>query len=501
MGARSFASAAVVKESRIWSSQQEAIFRWFEGYEDYDNLVVVATAGSGKSTTLVEGVNRAPEESGLVCAFNKPIAEVLQAKISRSGMVASTIHAASYAYVRRRWRGMPVDRAGRRAEALTNAVVPKDTPKQIKRLVSLLHTKVREMIPMNATIETVHGLALFFNLIPDEGYRGYDLNWVVAAGMAATKYAFDNEPTYDIGIDFADMVFLPLAYNLLTKDYGIVVVDEAQDMSAAQLMFAQRVCSGRICIVGDPFQAIYGFRGADSTSIARLKQELGAQELTLSTTYRCAQSIVRKAQALVPAIQAGATNPEGVVDNLSYWDLMQQAKAGDFILSRINAPLVAITLHLLKAGKRARMKGRDIGATIQTLLKRLGAEYVALPALTRKLDTWERETVTRFASFNRLDLVDRTRDEATMLRYLMDGATDTQDLLTRIDWLFSDNVEEGTITCSSVHKAKGLEADRVFVLQESFYRRGKTQEEMNCEYVATTRAKNHLSYVSGVPNL
>jgi DNA helicase-2/ATP-dependent DNA helicase PcrA len=63
------------------------------------------------------------------------------------------------------------------------------------------------------------------------------------------------------------MIYLPLAWNLTAKDYQLVVVDEAQDMTAAQLEIAQRVCNGRICVVGDDRQAIYGFRGATAVQL------------------------------------------------------------------------------------------------------------------------------------------------------------------------------------------------------------------------------------------
>ena len=498
-----------IVEEQQWSQQQQDIFDWFasesihpdDGFNP--NLVVRARAGTGKTTTIIEGVNRAPESSILVCAFNKRIADVLNSRITNPAAEAKTLHAVGYAAIRQQWPGISVAQGSTRGDYLTDTVCAKDTPKPIRRLITLLHTKGREMVPLTPSTAELLKLALFFDYVPAEGWGQYTLEFVVEKAMYAIAGAARMEPTQDIGIDFADMIYLPLAWKLLSKDYELVVVDEAQDLSVAQLEIAQSLCSGRICLVGDNFQSIYQFRGADSNSLDRLKTELGAAELPLTTTYRCAQSIVRRAQVLVPDIQASPDSPEGIIDTCDYEGLLEGASEGNFILSRLNAPLVSITLQLLKRKKRAKMAGRDVGAGIQAVIKRLqiGSYSCSLGDLLSRLTKWEQKTTTRFAAYGQLDLVDRCRDQAEMVRAVAEDSDDLADLLNRIDWLFTDDEDAEQILCSSIHKAKGLEADRVYILQESLYRRGPSQEEDNCSYVATTRARRHLTLVSGVPGL
>lgn len=77
-----------------------------------------------------------------------------------------------------------------------------------------------------------------------------------------------------------------------------------------------------------------------------------------------------------------------------------------------------------------------------------------------------------------------------------------KELQTRIETLFAETPKGKAdyVVCSSVHRAKGLEADTVFVLGETLYpggRRGNI-EEKNIHYVAVTRAKNKLVWVEGV---
>src|SRR5262249_35443957 len=173
----------------------------------------------------------------------------------------------------------------------------------------------------------------------------------------------------------------------------IVSVGGAQDMTVAQLEIANGLCRGSVVIVGDDRQAIYDFRGADSGSLDRLKTELNADELPLNTTYRCGKAIVELAQRYVPDFEAGEGNGEGSVTNLAITKLSSEAALGDFILSRANAPLVSVAMSLLRAGKRARIKGRDIGKGLISLVNKLKARSV--PELLMKLNVWQEREITR----------------------------------------------------------------------------------------------------------
>lgn len=512
MGARPSSFAAVVveaKPTREWSQSQQDIFWWFECPKPMTNpnIVVRARAGTGKTTTIIEGVDRAPEASILVAAFNKRIAAELNTRLTNPRAEAKTLHSLGYQMIRREWRGMPVNDVKLhkvyRSDVLTDrafkASGATDVPYQLRKLVTTLHTKAREMCPLEASAASLTALAVQFDLVPDEGWRAYDLEWVVTHALLAMHEAATVPPSYDIGVDWADMIFLPLVWNLTSRDYQLVVVDEAQDMTAAQLEIAQRVCDGRICIVGDDRQAIYGFRGADSGSLDRLKRTLGALELPLTTTYRCGQSIVAHAQRLVPDIAAGVGNPAGVVDACTPTQLIDLVRPGDFVLSRLNAPLVSLTLRLLRNGVRATMAGRDVGAGVVAILKKLKVtDRMELFEVQRLVEGWERKQVTKLASMGVPEEADRVRDQADVLYAFIMDAGSTKEMFNKLDTLFTNVDGEpvgGQVLCSSVHKAKGLEAERVFVLMDTLYRRGRTPEEINIEYVAVTRAKSHLTLV------
>lgn len=511
MGSRPHTFVAVAEveaPARVWSSQQYWIFNWFkhplptELGEPTSHLIVRARAGTGKTTTIIEGVNRAPESSILVCAFNKRIAEVLNSQITNPAAEAKTLHALGYRAIMRQWPRAQMAKGTSRADALTDGVCDKAVPREIRRLITKLHTKGREVLG-GATLVTedpLIALAEFHDLLPDEGWEaaGFDLEFVALHALAA-MYAAATQPPGPEGFDFADMIYLPLAWNLLRPEYEMVVVDEAQDLDLAQFAMLQRLCSGRMCFVGDDKQAIYQWRGSASNMLDRVKQELGAAELPLTLSYRCSKQVLERARRLCSDIQGLPEAPDGLVDSSTYQGLLEGVRGGDFVLSRLNAPLVRITLTLLRNGVRARMAGRDVGGSIMALVNKLKARTI--PELLTALSTWERKQVTRFASRGELDQVDRVHDQADVIFALAEDADDIQHVKDKCEHLFVDDGEADMVLASSVHKAKGLEAERVWLLQQSLYRRGDSQEERNIEYVAITRARVHLTIVEGVPNL
>jgi superfamily I DNA/RNA helicase len=372
-----------------------------------------------------------------------------------------------------------------------------NTPDAVLRLVSKLHSKGREMVPHAREHKDLIDLVYQFDLEPDEswGASGFDVEYIVEHSLAAMDLAAKTKPAG--GIDFADMIYLPVRNRWLTPIYDMFVVDEMQDMNAAQLEIARGVCRGRFVGVGDDRQAIYAFRGADSESMHRIKDELHAKELKLTTTYRCGQRIVHEANQFVPDFVAAEANPLGNICTLMPEKLVSEATIGDFILSRLNAPLVGVAMSLLRANKRARIAGRDIGSGLKSLIRRLskGKAANSIPEFMSRLANWEEREVLRWTNANKPEKVEQVRDQAGMLAELAAEATSVRDIETKIDALFTDDGlgTKGVITCSSVHRSKGLEADRVFVLRETL--RDGNREEENIQYVAITRAINTLVWV------
>jgi superfamily I DNA/RNA helicase len=468
-----------------WSAEQRAIFTHCEATED--NLIVRARAGTGKTTTILEALKHL-NGSTVLCAFNKRIAKELESKVDGAAHVY-TLHGLGYRFVRKGWPGVTVDeKRGMRLAEKALRMVGKPPTRDWLTAVCKLADIAKETL---ATVPEGLPLATQMFGCDDTLPNNYDKPAYFAAVVETIRLSCEQDGT----VGFSDMLYVPLHLDLIQPCYDNVIVDEAQDMNAAQLAIAQRVCRkhGRIIVVGDDRQAIYGFRGADSGSIDRLKRALDAPELGLTTTYRCPKSIVALAAGIVKDYLAADSAPEGTVRSIPLSKLAVEAAPGDFILSRTNAPLLTAVLELTRLGKPAKIEGRDIGKGLQGIIYRMKARDVE--EMLQLLAEWEHSAIVR-AGGNE-SRIQQVSDQAAIIQCIAEDAQirSVDDVLRKIESLFVDDAQsQAVVVGSTVHKAKGLEADRVFILQDTF-KLGASGEEANINYVAITRAKKELVWV------
>lgn len=499
------AAPPIIEPERAWSTYQHDIFDWFAS-RDTENLIVRARAGTGKTTTILEGVSRrAGSGLALVCAFNKRIEEELSARLARSRTAtaeAMTLHSLGFKCVRSVWPKIAVDRdrGCRLAEKAWEQDFGKGgAPRPVVRAIDKLAGLVKGMAP-RATEADALRICLGMNVEVD-GELADDYPPKLLADLARRALGLAKE--YDGSIDFDDMLWLPVEHRWMRPTYSLLVVDEAQDMNRTQLELAMGLAAGRIAVVGDDRQAIYGFRGADSSALDRLKEELHADELPLTITYRCPKAVVAIAQALVPGFAAADAAPEGIVEHCTVDAMIEGAAPGDFILSRVNAPLSGICLKLLRDGKTARVQGRDIGASLGAFVRRMRAQKLIdlMPRMhahrEHERDRMKAmpESAIKAAAVEKLDALS---DQIETIEALADGLETADELRARIDTMFLDKGPADMVVCSSIHKAKGLEAPRVYVLEWTLYCNGRRPEEIeeaNLHYVAITRAMHTLVLV------
>ncbi len=466
---------------RNWSEFQKNIFR--DIAKGTDHTVVIARAGSGKTSTIVEGFKYLPKgKKTLMVAFNKSIAEELKTR-APSYVDVLTLHSLGFRAVKQSFGEVTLEN------------------NKCSMLVATLIGDDRDMWELNQSICKCVSLckgflvdtpALIGNLIDKFGIETFELSRdkfieyaIKTLGLCKTAKQM---------VDFDDMIWFPFVYRLNVGKFDVVFVDEAQDLNQAQIAMVLSACKvgGRIIAVGDPAQSIYQFRGADSEAIPNFINKLGAKTLPLSVTYRCPKEVVKLAQEIVPDIETPPTADDGIVEHLSASDLLKKVKPGDFILSRTNAPLIKYCMALLKSGVPANIQGRDVGANLQYFIKKSKAKTIN--SFIEYVNNW-REQETKRLLAEKKD-VNVALDKAECLLNLCEGTLTIKELKETIDKLFNDVDDNKKVMLSTTHKAKGLERDRVFMLANTYrYGPGVEGEEANLYYVAVTRAKKELYLV------
>jgi superfamily I DNA/RNA helicase len=505
--------------------------------EGQGNAVVSAVAGSGKTTTLINALKLIPNDiSVLFLAFNKSIAQELSERVPKgaNNITVKTVHSYGFTSLNK-GRKTEIDNSkykkllrdilaysvnldmsilstynfnAAQIEMVENFIFDDSEKAQIEDKVSYFNRVVKlsdlgrldliDLTNQDLGIDQLKELALKHNveIINGECYRA----WLLT--NLGTSY-LDK-------IDFTDMVFLPNHLNVQTEKYDMVFIDECQDLNACQrelMKKAIKPTTGRFVAVGDPAQAIYGFAGADSDSFQKLIDIPNTITLPLSVCYRCGSDIVEYAKAITPHIEAAATAKKGLIDHdSSYKNIVK----GDMVVCRNTMPLVSLCMKYLSQGIKANVMGSDIGASLITMVnscKRKTEEFTCENIFARiykeksKLvaNVMSKEKCTQKEA-EESQLVVSYLDKIRTLEVLSDKCLTGDELIEKLNEIFADSSEG--ICLSTIHKSKGLEADRVFIIHADLMpskhakKDWEKLQEQNLMYVAYTRAKSVLGFVT-----
>jgi len=299
-------------------------------------------------------------------------------------------------------------------------------------------------------------------------------------------------------VEFDDMIWMPVQLGLVKPQYRTLFVDETQDLSPVQQALA--LASGdRLVIVGDPNQSIMGFAGADEQGFDRLTKRLaeadrGAREMPLSNCFRCPESHIRLAQMLVPRITSAAFADEGEARDSNPTELLNDARAGDMVLCRATVPLIRLATRFITRDVPVMIRGRSIGDDLESLLTQLAPDTPA--DLARLLDLWLADQVEKLEAADAPDFaLERVRDRAVGLSALAFRCDTIAAVRARLHALFGDDKAATRVLLSTVHRSKGLEAERVWVYEPGLMPGRRGGQELNVLYVALTRSKQSLFFV------
>ena len=466
-----------------WSTYQQAVFDHMVD-RPHVHLAVDAKAGAGKTTTMVEMTKLVPQgKQILMCAFNVKIRDELQSRVD-SRVAVKTFHQLGFAALIKAWGKVEVDRH-RQRDIIRSVLPPKETLERddLANVTKIVSMAMARLAKSDQEISEIMDLYDCAPLLHDKR----------ATYIAWAQEVLAKSRTRGPSASFDDQVYVPAYFNLSSRRFDCIFVDEAQDCNPAQLAIIRCALrpGGKIVFVGDERQAIYAFRGAGEDTMSRLITDLRADVLPLSITYRCPKSVVRLVQHIVPDLEAAPNAIEGRVAVVAEKEMLNGVRAGDLVISRTNAAIARYAMSFLVGGKKSVVLGKDLSNGLITLLNKVDQDDMI--STLDALNEYAQAESERLVAAKKDDKAEDLLDKAEAIRALSEGLNNTTAFRARIESLFTDTSDEDVITLSTVHKAKGLEFPRVWMLESTF--NVYSTEGQNLYYVAATRAKDTLHLV------
>ena len=327
--------------------------------------------------------------------------------------------------------------------------------------------------------------------------------------------------------DYSDMIYLPYIWALEPVSlYDFLFVDECQDLSRAQLYVVMKYASeeARVMAVGDPYQAIYGFAGADSESFSRVQKTFSAPKFPLTTCFRCPENVIQLAKGIRADISGKENKPEGEVLSLKPSNVYEHLQSGDLVISRTKEQLVILIFTLLDKGRTLYVHPDDATALISRFRQffkpherneNLSRDASKLERFWRSISDRNhfkiRKEVERKKHLTvpeRQALIKERMEEVDAVLAFIQKRLHIWKQVQTVEQFFEEMAERITsespeaVKMSSIHRAKGLENNRVFILNYdklphtwAGIQEWQIKQEENLKYVALTRPKQSLFLV------
>jgi superfamily I DNA/RNA helicase len=305
----------------------------------------------------------------------------------------------------------------------------------------------------------------------------------------------DKASSFNGSIEFVDMLWLGMK-SVRRPVYDIGFVDESQDISQCAYQLLLRLCRNLV-FCGDKNQAINAFAGASEEMYDNIA-EVSDAILPLKMSLRCPPFICDMANAIRPGgIINGPNKDDGVHDTIDYNSLPEKIKEGTsrntLIVSRTNAAIVSCALTLHRHNIPCQIIDKDLADEVKNFFGSFHTRDIR--KLLEAVDAYE----ARGVRSKNLMWAQMCSDKAAYARELLQAVNNWTELTELIKETFEKHLDGYKL--SSIHKAKGLEAANIFILNPpielpaAMAHPVAKEQEINLHFVALTRSSRNLYWV------
>ena len=507
-------------------------------------VCVIAGAGTGKTRAITHRIAYAAAigtmdpQKVLALTFTAKAAGEMRARLRSLGVptvTARTIHSAALKHLLSFW---PSVFGGRTPDLITTKTGFLTEAINRAGLSDSVRATNRELMrDIASEIEWAKVSQVAPSDYVDEISKRMQKPRVLPEQMVQIYTAYESVKKQELAIDFEDVLLLCAAMleeerevrERVQDQYRYFTIDEYQDVSPVQQRLINAWLGKRndICVVGDPAQTIYSFAGATPVFLNTFTQRFpDAEVIRLSTGYRSTPEITFAANAL---LRHGAMGQELVAQNdhgtapsvVGYSD---DAAEVNGVLSEITellsagtppheVAILARTNSQLKSVERAMQKVNlpyQVRSTERFFDRREVRDFLSevckASVIPAEGQGWIDELRTLAQPYLTGEAIDGIAALLHLARELDGDENFTPKTLRGYLREVEDRVQQNNpptmpvITLATLHAAKGLEWERVFLIGASEGQLpvsdASIDEERRLFYVGITRAKAdlHISY-------
>lgn len=472
------------------------------------NATVEARAGTGKTKTIEMMVRFIPKNKKvLILAFNKSIRDELAKRLKKddfSNVDVMTYHSLGYK-LSPILKTVNIDEKKYLKHFNENAInfvdnwnalplwVQTNYRRNVLKLIDYCRYNLMQSVKEVNKMINKYDVPVFLNE-----------NETVVKML---KWGSQNTNTFD----YTDLIWLPYECGITSSykyKYDFIFIDEAQDSSLAQQNLIE-ICkqrNTRFVSIGDSFQTINSWAGSDTEAFKTFNKKDNVKQFTLNTSFRCCRAIESLVKKYVDDFNVSENNIEG---KILYNVNSNLIKPGDMVLCRLTAPLMKLYLKLIKENVPCTIKGNPTTDELFFLLTDKNC-----PDIVKDIkDCLKQQLINKWellakdfngdlrAVVGDYDILS-IYDELIALEAISDDNMSKNEVLSILNKMYIETKENSVVTLSTVHKAKGLESDNVYILCPSLMpskiadKDWEIESEKNLLYVAYTRAKKCLGFIS-----
>lgn len=475
------------------------------------NLAIIARAGCGKTSIIVDSIKEVQDEYTMCLTYGKRASVHLEKKIKEAGLISQikTMHSLGNEMLRLHY-GKKYRMNKYKMSKIAKDTMPKRFLSNYKQAQSEA-VRIAEIALTNLGNIDVELISKIVQVQASIYFDSTFVNWVLDIVNESDRLA--NEGV----ITFIDMLRQPIKLGLqlppLYQNLGFLFIDEVQDYNNLQrelaYMFSEQCPNIRIIAAGDPEQTIFDFIGAETNSVDLTIERFNMKVMPLTKTFRCPTEHTQMLRRWVQDIESYTENA-GTIQSMNLSDMVKNIQKGSLVYSHYNKDLIDTAIYFFEKGITINFTYTEFYRTLEQKMFWAckpfgGVKKVSMNQFKTVMEMYIKSSVKDLTHRNfPQSLIDEHVDYCNMLISTSEKYKDVETVIHFQDKLqraLSAN-ENAFCTIGTIHGVKGLESENCYWIngdkQITKYTEAEDPDitDRRLLYVAGSRSKNNLFFVS-----